>query len=70
MFEQFVLGIIQGLTEWLPISSKAFIILAKVNLFGSTESLDELIRETLLLHVGTFFSALIYFRKDIILSII
>lgn len=65
MFEQFILGIIQGITEWLPVSSKAFIILAKVNVFGSTENLDELIREALLLHIGTFFAAFVYFWKDI-----
>ena len=65
MFEQFILGIIQGVGEWLPVSSKAFIILAKINIFGSKESLHVLIREALLLHIGTFFSALVYFWADI-----
>jgi undecaprenyl-diphosphatase len=66
MLEQLVLGAIQGITEWLPVSSKAFIILARVNIFGSTESLGELIREALFLHIGTFFSALVYFWKDVV----
>lgn len=65
MFEQIILGIIQGATEWLPVSSKAFLILTMVNVFGSKETLGVLIREALLLHVGTFFSAVVYFWKDI-----
>lgn len=65
MFEQFILGIIQGVGEWLPVSSKAFLILTMVNVFGSKETLSVLIREALLLHIGTFFSALVYFWKDI-----
>lgn len=69
MVEMFVLGFIQGVTEWLPVSSKALLILTEVNVFGSTESLSELIEEALFLHIGTFFSALVYFRKDITLIV-
>jgi len=65
MFEQIILGAIQGVTEWIPISSKACVIAAKVHFFGSKDSLNDLISYALLLHLGTLFAALIYFWKDI-----
>jgi len=69
MFESSILGIIQGITEWLPISSEGALILAKVNIFKSDLNISELIRFALFLHLGTFFAALIYFRKDVLLLI-
>jgi undecaprenyl-diphosphatase len=65
MFEQIILGIIQGITEWLPVSSEGFIILAKTNLFHSAGTIEEAIRQALFLHFGTFLAALIYFRRDV-----
>lgn len=65
MFEQIILGAIQGITEWVPVSSEGCIVLAKTRLFHSTEPLNELINYALLLHLGTFFAALVYFRKEI-----
>ncbi|NCD00862.1 undecaprenyl-diphosphate phosphatase [bacterium] len=65
MFESFVLGAIQGIFEWLPVSSEGFIFLVKANFFNSTETLGGLISQALFLHLGTFFAALIYFRKDV-----
>jgi undecaprenyl-diphosphatase len=65
MFEQIILGAIQGITEWIPVSSKGCVIAAKVHLFHSQGSLNELINYALLLHLGTFFAALIYFWDDI-----
>lgn len=66
MFEQIVLGAIQGITEWIPVSSKTCVILAKVHLFKSTASANELLNYALFLHLGTFLAAVIYFWKDII----
>lgn len=65
MFEQIILGIIQGVAEWLPVSSEGLIILAKTNLFHSQESIETIIRQALFLHFGTFLAALIYFRQDV-----
>ncbi len=64
IFQQLILGVIQGITEWLPISSSGFIILTMTNFFGVTD-IGFLIHSALLLHLGTFFAALIYFRKDV-----
>ena len=65
MFEQIILGAIQGITEWIPVSSKACVIAAKVHFFKDPGSLNELINYALLLHLGTFFAAIIYFWNDI-----
>ena len=62
--ENIVLGIAQGIAEWLPISSEGLITLIKINFF-SNESLFSIITLSLFLHLGTFFAAAIYFRKDV-----
>jgi len=65
MFEQIILGIIQGVAEWLPVSSEGLVILAKANLFDSAGNIEEAIHQALFLHFGTFLAALIYFRRDV-----
>ena len=67
MEEGIILGIIQGITEWLPISSEGALILVEVNFFKNQSGLANLISYVLFLHLGTFFAALIYFRKDVFL---
>jgi len=64
IIQQLILGLIQGITEWLPLSSSGMLTLALTNLFSIT-SIEDLIRTALFLHLGTFFAALIYFRKDV-----
>lgn len=59
-----LLGIIQGITEWLPISSSGAIVLVMTNLFGIT-NVELLLKEALLLHLGTVLAAVVYFRKDV-----
>lgn len=62
--QQILVGIIQGITEWIPISSSGFLALIFANLFQVTD-LTVIIQSILWLHLGTFFAALIYFRKDV-----
>ncbi len=64
IFQYFVLGILQGIFEWLPVSSSAILDLVLANLFSITD-VKALMTISLFLHLGTFFSALIYFWKDI-----
>lgn len=65
MGEAIVLGAIQGVAEWLPISSKSLVILAEFRFFG-VQTLDAALRYALFLHIGTFFAALFYLRRDVI----
>ncbi|MBE5757885.1 MAG: undecaprenyl-diphosphate phosphatase [Clostridiales bacterium] len=60
-----LLGIIQGLTEFLPVSSSGHIVLI-YNIFGI--ELDSKLL-SILLHVATLFSVLIYYRKQIVILI-
>jgi undecaprenyl-diphosphatase len=63
-FQQFILGMIQGIFEWIPISSKSVLLLVMSHFSGGI-SLEQFIKQALFLHLGTFFAALIYFRKDV-----
>jgi len=65
MLEGIILGIIQGITEWLPVSSEGILVLVKSNFFGEGESLREMIGFAVFLHLGTFLAALLYFRRDV-----
>ncbi len=57
-----ILGLIQALTEFLPVSSSAHLILARGVLdFGFADGLTFDVG----LHVGTLIAVLVYFRSDI-----
>lgn len=60
-----MLGVVQGVSEWLPISSKTQVIIASYYLFGFPFS--EGYAFGLFLEAGTFFAAVFYFRKEVIL---
>lgn len=64
--ESIVSGVVQGVTEWLPVSSEGILVLIKANFFNKSFEIGEAIQYALFLHLGTFFSALIYFRKEVI----
>lgn len=58
-----ILGIIQGLTEFLPISSTAHLILAE-SIFGST-GLGNLAVQNLFLQSGSILAILLFYRRRI-----
>lgn len=64
-FESILLGIVQGLTEFLPISSSGHIEISKVILGNSFDPKEGLLL-TIILHFATALSTLFFFRKDII----
>jgi undecaprenyl-diphosphatase len=65
MFEAIILGIIQGLTEFLPVSSSGHLELAKV-ILGDDSLPEESMLMTVVLHGATALSTIVFFRKDIL----
>jgi undecaprenyl-diphosphatase len=55
-----LLGVLQGIFEWLPISSEGVVALASQFLIKEVN----VIETALFLHLGTLLAVLIYFRKD------
>lgn len=62
VFQAFVLGIVQGLTEFLPISSSGHLVLVPELLGWEQPSLAYLV----LLHTATLVALLIYFRRELV----
>ena len=56
----FLIGLIQGLTEFLPVSSSGHIVL-----FGSFFNMDNLLFISVVAHVGTLFAVIFMYRKRI-----
>ena len=61
-FEAVILGLVQGLAEFLPISSSGHLALLQ-QAFGVSE--DKVLLFAVLLHVGTLISVFIVYWKDI-----
>lgn len=59
-----LLGIVQGISEWLPISSKTQIIFVSTYLFGL--DFQKAYSFGLFLEAGTFLAAVFYFRKEVV----
>jgi len=61
LLEGIILGIVQGLTEFLPISSSGHLVLAQ-SILGITE--PPLFFDVML-HFGTLLAVIVFFRRDI-----
>ena len=61
MFEIILLSIIQGLTEFIPVSSSShlFIISEYINFHNQSLSID------VSLHIGSFIAVIVFFHKEI-----
>ena len=62
MIEVFILSIIQGVTEFLPVSSSSHLIIISEYLNFENQSLSIDVS----LHMGSFIAVITYFRKDIV----
>lgn len=62
MLEIFILSLIQGITEFLPISSSSHLILTSEYYAFKNQSLSIDVS----LHIGSFIAVIVYFYKDII----
>ncbi len=63
-WEAILLGIIQGFTEFLPVSSSGHLELGKA-ILGDTSVPEESLLFTVVLHFATALSTLVVFRKDV-----
>ena len=62
MIEIFILSIIQGITEFLPISSSSHLILISNYINFENQGLEIDIS----LHIGSFLAVIVYFKEDIL----
>ena len=60
MWDYVLLGIIQGVFEWIPISSEGVVAMVSQFLIKDLNSLDLAI----FLHLGTLLAVLVYFKKE------
>src|SRR3954470_3184046 len=58
-----IMGIVQGLTEFLPISSSGHLIIVPF-LFGWTDPFITSLAFSVMLHVGTLAALLVFFRAE------
>ena len=61
ILKMIILGLVQGLTEFLPVSSSGHLILLQ-DIFGITENV---LFNTIVLHLGTLFAVILYYFKDL-----
>ena len=64
LFPLIILALIQGITEFLPISSSGHLLLVH-HAFEDTKSWKNHMVFDVAVHIGTLFSVLLYFRKDV-----
>ena len=62
LVEAFILGAVQGITEWLPISSSGHLVLFQ-NAFD-LDSTENLLFD-LIVHLGTLLAVCVYFSKEL-----
>jgi undecaprenyl-diphosphatase len=64
LLQSIILGIIQGLTEFVPISSSAHLVIAPY-LFGWHIPTQDAFIFDVLVQLGTLLAVIVYFRKDL-----
>jgi len=63
VFQALVMGIVQGLTEFLPVSSSGHLVIVPF-LFGWDDEFLNSLAFSVMLHLGTLVALLAYFRED------
>jgi len=64
-FESLLLGIVQGISEFFPISSSAHLKIVKF--FFKSDALNDLYLFDLACHLGTLIASIIFLRKEILI---
>lgn len=68
IFHAIILGIVQGATEFLPISSSGHLVIFQ-HLFGIDLEAGPIVAFDVCLHIGTLFAVLAALRKEVIIII-
>jgi undecaprenyl-diphosphatase len=63
LIQALIMGIVQGLTEFLPVSSSGHLVIVPW-LFGWDDSFITSLAFSVMLHLGTLVALLVYFRED------
>ena len=63
ILQALVMGIVQGLTEFLPVSSSGHLVIVPF-LFGWNDPFLNSLAFSVMLHLGTLVALLVYFRED------
>jgi undecaprenyl-diphosphatase len=63
LLQALIMGVVQGLTEFLPVSSSGHLIIVPF-LFGWTDPFITSLAFSVMLHIGTLAALLVYFRAD------
>jgi undecaprenyl-diphosphatase len=69
MFRAIVLGIVQGLTEFLPVSSSGHLVLVPYVLTWGVENPipgTPILAFDVAIHLGTLLALVVYFRRDLV----
>jgi len=67
LWEIILLGIVQGLTEFLPVSSSGHLVVANAILEAlGSEPVEDLIEVSIVLHLGTLVAVLVFYRREIL----
>ena len=63
LLQALIMGIVQGLTEFLPVSSSGHLIIVPF-VFGWDDPFIRSLAFSVMLHIGTLLALLVYFRAD------
>ena len=67
LWEVILLAIVQGLTEFLPVSSSGHLVVANALLEAlGSEPVEDLIEVSIVLHLGTLLAVLGFYRREIV----
>ena len=67
LWEIILLGIVQGITEFLPVSSSGHLVVANAVLESlGGEPVQDLIEVSIVLHLGTLLAVLVFYRREIV----